>query len=140
MAKPARLAVLLSGGGTTLQNILDRIDARTLDATVAVVISSRSDAYGLDRARKRNIPAVVVRSKDYANFERMSEAIAAEIEKYPVDLIVMAGFMCFFKVPEKYIGRTMNIHPALVPAFCGKGYYGHRVHEAVLRYGAKVSG
>jgi len=140
MTTPINLAVLLSGGGTTLQNILDRIDAGTLDAKVSVVISSRADAYGLERARARNIPAVVISSRKHKDFESLSAAIADELEKHPVDLVVMAGFLCLFRMPEKFIGRAMNIHPALIPAFCGKGYYGHRVHEAVLEYGVKVSG
>jgi len=140
MAKPINLAVLLSGGGTTLENILQRIEAGSLDARVAVVIGSRADAYGLVRAKNHNVPTVVVSSKKHRNFDSMSEAIAKELDKHPVDLIVMAGFLCLFRMPDKFIGRAMNIHPALIPAFCGKGYHGHRVHEAVVAYGAKVSG
>ena len=140
MTPPINLAVLLSGGGTTLQNMLGRIDAGTLDAKVSVVISSRADAYGLERARETYIPAVVVSSREHKDFETLSAAIADELDKHAVDLVVMAGFMCLFRMPEKFIGRAMNIHPALIPAFCGKGYYGHHVHEAVLEYGAKVSG
>ena len=140
MPKPINLAVLLSGSGRTLQNFIDRIAAGKLDAQISVVISSRADAYGLERARNHNIPAVVVSSRKHSNFDALSEALAAELEKHPVDLIAMAGFMCLFRMPEKFIGRAMNIHPALIPAFCGKGCYGHVVHEAVLRYGAKVSG
>ena len=139
MAKPINLAVLISGSGRSLQNLIDRIAAKKLDAKVSVVISSRSDAYGLERARNHNIPAVVS-SRRHRSFEALSAAIAAELDKYPVDLVVMAGFMCLFRLPEKFIGRAMNIHPALIPAFCGKGFYGHHVHEAVLKYGAKVSG
>jgi len=140
MAKPINLAVLLSGGGTTLENILQRIEAGRLDARVVVVISSRADAYGLVRAKNRNIPTAVVSSRKYRDFDAMSAAVAGELNKKPVDLIVMAGFMCLVRIPEKFIGRAMNIHPALIPAFCGKGYYGHRVHEAVVAYGAKISG
>jgi len=140
MAKPINVAVLLSGGGTTLQNLIDRIAAGRLDAKISVVVSSRAKAYGLERARKHGIPAVVIPSRKYRNSEALSEAVAAELEKHPVDLVVMAGFMCFLRVPEKFLGRVMNIHPALIPSFCGEGYYGHHVHEAVLEYGAKVSG
>ena len=141
MAKPVNMAVLLSGSGRTLQNFVDRINAGRLDANVTVVISSRADAYGLERAGQNNIPAVCVPSGKYkGDFMAMSEAIAAELEKFPVDLIVMAGFMCLFRIPQRFLGRTMNIHPALIPLFCGKGYYGHHVHEAVLEYGCKVSG
>jgi len=140
MAEPINMAVLLSGSGRTLQNFIDLSDAGKLDAKVSVVISSRADAYGLERAKVRGIPAVTVASRDYADFTLMSEAIAAELENHRVDLIAMAGFMCLFRIPERFLGRAMNIHPALIPCFCGKGYYGHRVHEAVLEHGCKVSG
>jgi len=140
VATPIDVAVLLSGGGTTLQNLIDRIDAGTLDARIGVAIGSRGDAYGLERAMKHGIPTAVVSSRKYRSFDAMSEALAAELDAHPVDLVVMAGFMCLFHMPEKFIGRAMNIHPALIPAFCGKGYYGHHVHEAALEYGVKVSG
>jgi len=140
MAEPIQLAVLLSGSGRSLQNLIDCIEAGTLDARISVVISSRADAYGLERARNYDIPAMVVSSKKHRDFKALSVAIAAELDKYPVDLLVMAGFMCLFRMPDKFIGRAMNIHPALIPAFCGKGYYGHHVHEAALAYGVKVSG
>jgi formyltetrahydrofolate-dependent phosphoribosylglycinamide formyltransferase len=140
MAEPIRLAVLLSGGGTTLQNILDRIAAGHVDARVSVVVSSRADAYGLERARAAGIPTAVVSSRKYKDIYDFSETLLRELGNHPVDLILLAGFMCFFRVPDRFHGRVMNIHPALIPAFCGKGFYGHRVHEAVLEYGCKVSG
>ena len=140
MAEPVNLAVLLSGSGRSLQNLIDRIAAGKLDARIAVVISSRTDAYGLVRARNHGIPTAVIGSRMHKNFDALSAAIAEELDKYPVDLIVMAGFMCLFTMPEKFLGRAMNIHPALIPAFCGKGYYGHLVHESVLESGVKVSG
>lgn len=140
MAAPIKLAVLLSGGGTTLQNIIDRIAAGRLDARVSVVISSRKDAFGLDRAKAAGIPTAVVSSRQYREIEQFSNAILTEIDRHGVDLIILAGFMCLFQIPDRYIGRMMNIHPALIPAFCGKGFYGHHVHEAVLEYGCKVSG
>ena len=140
MPRPVNLAVLISGSGRSLQNLIDRIAAGRLDAKVSVVISSRADAYGLVRAKNHGIPNAVIGSRKYKNFDALSAAIAEELDKHAVDLIVMAGFMCLFKMPEKFLGRAMNIHPALIPAFCGKGYYGHRVHEAVLECGAKVSG
>lgn len=138
--KPIQLAVLLSGSGRSLRNFLNRIDDRDLDARVSVVVSSRADALGLEYARDAGIPAVVVESRQFPDFVAMSDAIAAELEKHPVDLIALAGFMCFFRVPDKYLGRVMNIHPALIPAFSGKGFYGHHVHEAVLEHGCKVTG
>ena len=140
MAEPINVAVLLSGSGRTLQNFIDRIAAGTLDARISVVIGSRADGYGLERARRHGIPAVLVASRRYRNVDAMGKALAAELDRRPVDLIAMAGFMCLFRIPDKFIGRAMNIHPALIPAFCGKGFYGHRVHEAVLGYGCKVSG
>ena len=140
MAKPIDMAVLLSGSGRTLQNFIDLHAAGRLDAKVSVVISSRSDAYGLERARRQGIPAVTAASSEYGNFGLLSDAIAAELDKYSVDLVVMAGFMCLFRIPERFLKCTMNIHPALIPSFCGKGYYGHFVHEAVIEHGCKVSG
>jgi formyltetrahydrofolate-dependent phosphoribosylglycinamide formyltransferase len=140
MAKPINLAVLLSGSGRTLQNFMDRIRAGKLDAQIQAVISSRADTYGLERARQNGIPAVVVASRKYRDFNSMSRALAAELDKWRVDLVAMAGFMCLFRMPDKFIGRAMNIHPALIPAFCGKGMYGHFVHEAVIESGCKITG
>lgn len=140
MAKPINMAVLLSGNGRTLQNFIDLRAADKLDAKISVVISSRADAYGLERAKNHGIPAVTIASRDCKNFDLMSDAISAELDTHPVDLIVMAGFICLFRIPDKFLDRAMNIHPALIPAFCGKGYYGHFVHQAVIEHGCKVSG
>jgi len=141
MANPANLAVLLSGSGRTLQNFIHRIEAGRLSARITVVVSSRADAYGLVRAREHGIPTAVVPSRKYRDdFDAMSRAILVELSRYPVDLVAMAGFMCFFHIPPHLVGRVMNIHPALIPSFCGRGWYGHRVHEAVLAHGCKVSG
>ncbi|HOZ49084.1 MAG TPA: phosphoribosylglycinamide formyltransferase [Candidatus Hydrogenedentes bacterium] len=135
-----RLAVLLSGSGTTLQNIIDRIDADELDARVCCVIASRHDAYGLERARKHGIATATIVRKEFVDTAAFSEAIWTEVRAHTADLVVLAGFMCLLDVPAEFDGRIMNVHPALIPAFCGKGMYGHHVHEAVLEYGAKVSG
>jgi len=135
-----KLAVLLSGTGRTLENIFDHIADGRLDAEVVVVGSSRADAYGLERARSRGVPTFVVPSREYRRTSEFSKAIFGELGKYDFDLLLLAGFMCLLELPQELIGRAMNIHPALIPAFCGKGYYGHFVHEAVLRYGVKVSG
>lgn len=140
MGKTINLAVLLSGSGRTLQNFIDRIQDGSLNARIHIVISSEPDAYGLERAKKYNIPTAIVRFDDFKDVNSFSEAITKEIGKYPIDLITLAGFICFYRIPDKYLGRVMNIHPGLIPAFCGKGYYGERVHKAVLEYGAKVSG
>ncbi len=135
------MAVFLSGGGTTLQNLIGRIDSGELPARVSVVLSSKEDAYGLVRARENNIPAVVVPSLKYGkDWQSMGRAINDAIQSYEVDLIVLAGFMCFYLIPPELEGKVMNIHPALIPAFCGDKLYGRAVHEAALKTGVKVSG
>lgn len=140
MAMPIRLAVLLSGGGTTLQNLLDRIAANRLDATVAVVVSSRAEAFGLERARRAGVPSVTVARRAHPDGAAFNDALHAALEPHAVDLVVLAGFLSLFEPRARYAGRVLNIHPALIPAFCGEGFYGHRVHEAVLAAGVKVSG
>jgi formyltetrahydrofolate-dependent phosphoribosylglycinamide formyltransferase len=140
MTRTLSLAVLLSGSGSTLQNLVDRIADGSLSARIACVIASRADAYGLERARRHNIPAILVERKAFQNTHAFSEAVWTEIRKHGVDLVVMAGFMCLIEIPGDFENRVLNVHPALIPAFCGKGMYGHHVHEAVIAYGAKVSG
>jgi len=140
MSGPIRLAVLLSGSGRTLQNFIDRSAQGELKARVVRVISSRSDAYGLERARAAGIETAVVRRGDYDGVEAFSEAITRQLDACNPDLVAMAGFMCYYRVPDRYLGRVMNIHPALLPSFGGKGFYGERVHRAVLEHGCKVSG
>jgi phosphoribosylglycinamide formyltransferase 1 len=135
-----RIAVLLSGSGTTLQNIIDHIDRGELDAEVVCVIASRAGAYGLERAKKHGIPAITVSRREAENADAFNSAIWEETGKYKADLVVLAGFMSLLKVPAAYKNRIMNVHPALIPAFCGKGMYGHHVHEAVIEYGAKITG
>lgn len=135
-----RLAVLLSGGGTTLQNIIDHVERGELVAQVSCVISSRKNVYGLERARTHGIPAITVAYKDYSDSRAFNQAIWSEIRKHPADLVVLAGFMSLLEVPADFAYRIINVHPALIPAFCGKGMYGHHVHEAVLEAGVKVSG
>ena len=139
-AMAAKLGVLLSGSGTTLENIFTHIEQGNLDATVSCVIASRSDAYGLERARNHGVPEATVARKEFADTESFNEALWGKIGEYEVDLVVLAGFMCMLTVPEDFANRILNVHPALIPAFCGHGMYGHHVHEAVLAYGAKVSG
>ena len=134
------LAILISGSGTTLQNLIDKINAKTLNANIQIVISSAPDTYGVKRAEQNNIPVTIVQRKGFNNSEIFSNTIINEIEKYSVDLIILAGFLHLFKIPDKYTGKAMNIHPGLIPSFCGKGYYGHHVHEAVIESGVKVSG
>jgi formyltetrahydrofolate-dependent phosphoribosylglycinamide formyltransferase len=138
--RPLRLAVLISGGGTTLQNFLDRIAAGALRAELAVVLASRADAYGLERARRAGIPALVVARKAHADAACFNDALHAALEPFAVDLVILAGFLSLFQPRARYAGRVMNIHPALIPAFCGPGFYGHKVHAAVIESGARVSG
>jgi len=140
MIEKINLGVLISGSGNTLQNFIDQIEQGKLIATIQVAISSKPDVVGLGRARKHGIPTAVVPYSNYKNVDAFSHAITAELDKYPVDLITLAGFVHFYKIPEKYKGKVMNIHPGLIPAFCGNNYYGRKVHEAVINYGAKVSG
>lgn len=135
-----RLVVLLSGGGTTLQNLIDRSERGGLPARVEGVISSRAGAFGLERARRHGIPAMAVPRREFADDGSFNEALWQAIEPFRPDLVVLAGFMSLLRVPPAYHLRIVNVHPALIPAFCGKGMYGHHVHEAVLAYGAKITG
>jgi formyltetrahydrofolate-dependent phosphoribosylglycinamide formyltransferase len=140
MDSPLRLAVLLSGGGRTLQNFLDLSAEGELLAEVVKVASSRSDAYGLVRAQKAGVPTSVVSRKDYADTESFSDDLSEELRSCEPDLVAMAGFLSYYRIPDDFQNRIMNIHPALLPSFGGQGYYGDAVHEAVLDYGCKVSG
>jgi formyltetrahydrofolate-dependent phosphoribosylglycinamide formyltransferase len=140
MNQPIRLAVLLSGGGTTLQNFLDRIADGRLQAQMAVVISNREEAFGLVRAETAGIPTFNAERKQFSSREEFSKAIFDRCREANADLVCMAGFLQLLYIPPDFIGKVMNIHPALIPAFCGKGFYGYRVHEAALDCGVKVSG
>jgi phosphoribosylglycinamide formyltransferase-1 len=135
-----QLAVLLSGDGTTLQNLIDRIGEGRLAAEIAVVIASRDEAGGLRRARQAGVPAVAVPRKNFSDVAAFNDALHAALAAYAVDLVILAGFLSPFELRQRYVGRVLNIHPALVPAFSGKGFYGMRVHQAVIESGAKVSG
>jgi len=137
---PLRLAVLLSGSGTTLQNLLDRIADGRLRVEIVLVVSSKADAFGLERARRAGVPTVAISRKEAGSVEAFSQRIFAACREARAGLVCLAGFLQLLRVPDDFLGRVMNIHPALIPAFCGKGFYGHRVHEAVLECGAKLSG
>jgi phosphoribosylglycinamide formyltransferase-1 len=134
-----RLGVLLSGSGTTLQNLLDRIADGRLDASIACVVSSKVDAFGLERARRAGVPAFVVERKGCSR-EEFSTRILDHCRDARAELVCMAGFLQLLEIAPDYAGRVMNIHPALLPAFGGKGYHGLRVHEAAIEAGVKVSG
>jgi phosphoribosylglycinamide formyltransferase 1 len=135
-----RLGILLSGGGRTMTNLQTEINAGRLNAEIVLVISSLSTVAGMERAREIGIEPVVLRRKDFADLDAFSGAIEQELEKAQVDLVVQAGWLCLWKIPDAYTNRVMNIHPALLPSFGGKGMWGHHVHEAVLKTGCKVSG
>jgi phosphoribosylglycinamide formyltransferase-1 len=140
MQRRVRLGVLISGSGSTLQNLLDCIAGNTLSADIAGVVASRADAFGLERARRAGIPVITVARKAYADVEAFNDALHAALQPLAVDLVVLAGFLSLFQPRAAYAGRVMNIHPALIPAFCGPGFYGDRVHRAVIDAGVRVSG
>lgn len=138
-----RIGVLVSGGGTNLQAILDAIDEKTITNTeVAVVISNNQGAYALERAKSYGIAAECISPKSFAGREAFNEALISRVDAYGLDLIVLAGFLV--KIPEamiaKYRNKIINIHPSLIPSFCGVGYYGLKVHEAALARGVKLTG
>jgi len=138
--RPVRIAVLISGGGTTLRNLIERIEAGTLDAEILLVVASTSKAGGLQFAEQAGIPSAVVRRKDFDSQDAFSAALFDRCRQAGVDLVVMGGFLKRVTIPDDFANRVINIHPALIPSFCGEGMYGHFVHEAVLDYGVKVSG
>ncbi len=137
--KPVRLGVLLSGGGRTLLNILEHIKVGKLPAEVAVVIASR-ECRGVQRSRDAGLDVHIVPYKGIPDTETYSARLLELLDAAKVDLVCLAGFLSFWKIPDRYLGRVMNIHPALLPRFGGAGMYGHHVHEAVLAAGCKVSG
>lgn len=135
-----RLAVLISAGGTTLQNLIDRIAAGTLPARIVQVVSSNAQVFGVERARRAGLRTAIVTRKESGTRAEFSRRIFDLCRESGADLVCMAGFLQLITVPEDFCNRVMNIHPALIPAFCGKGYYGHHVHQAVLESGVKVTG
>lgn len=137
---PLRLVVLISGGGTTLRNLIEKIATDQLDATIDLVVSSNPDAGGLCFARDAGIATKVVERRGAGDDAAFSRAVFDACRGADCHLAVMGGFLKFVTIPPDFEWRVVNIHPALIPAFCGLGFYGHRVHQAVLDYGAKVSG
>ena len=142
MEKTVRLGVLLSGGGRTLENILKHIRTGTLKglAEVAVVIASRPGIRGIEIAEAADVPAHVIRRKEFPSVQAYSDAMVKVLDEAKTDIVCLAGFLSYWIIPDRYLGRVMNIHPALLPAFGGDGMYSHHVHEAVLARGCKVSG
>ena len=138
-----KLAVLVSGGGTNLQALLDRMDMGGLpNVSVEVVISNNEKAYALQRASSYNIPSTIINRKNYSTQEQFEEAFYGLLTDYQIDLIVLAGFLLILpiKIVRHFKNRIVNVHPSLIPAFCGKGFYGLKVHEAALARGVKLTG
>ncbi|WP_313184422.1 phosphoribosylglycinamide formyltransferase [Lacrimispora sp.] len=138
-----KTGILVSGGGTNLQAVLDGIDCgRITNAEVTVVISNNRNAYALERARNHGIEALCISPVDFQEREDFYEALLSKIDQYGLDLIVLAGYLVAIPVSmiQKYRNRIINVHPSLIPSFCGKGYYGLKVHEAALARGVKVTG
>ncbi|MGI6586462.1 MAG: phosphoribosylglycinamide formyltransferase [Lutisporaceae bacterium] len=134
--RKVRIAVLVSGGGTNLQALIDAVDKGDISGEIAAVLSDRENAYGLERARKHGIKAIYIERK------QLAERLITELQKLNIELVVLAGFLSILdrELVKAYEGRIINIHPSLIPSFCGMGFYGERVHKAALEYGVKVSG
>lgn len=138
-----KVAVFVSGGGTNLQALIDAQQSGIIKhAEIAVVISNNPEAYAITRAENAGIPAVIISSKEYKEQSVFEEKLVATLNEYGIDLIVLAGFMRILSesFTSKYPKRILNVHPSLIPSFCGKGFYGLKVHEAALAYGVKVTG
>jgi phosphoribosylglycinamide formyltransferase-1 len=138
-----KIAVCVSGGGTNLQAIIDGIENQTItNAEIKVVISNNKNAYALERAKQHGIEAVCISPKDYESRDAFNEEFLAKLDSYEVDLVVLAGFLVVIppQMIKEYRNRIINIHPSLIPSFCGTGYYGLKVHEGVLARGVKVTG
>jgi len=139
----AKIAVLVSGGGTNLQALIDAQEKGTLaSGKLCLVISNNPDAYALERAAKAGIPSLVIRKKDLGSQEAFEDAMIQALDEQQIDLIILAGFMSILseRFTSHYENRIINVHPSLIPSFCGKGFYGLKVHEAALSYGVKVTG
>jgi len=139
-SSPLRLAVLLSGSGTTLQNLIDEISSKKFDAQINLVIASRPGLLGLERAAQAHLPNFVVDRKSFPTLADFSRQIFRLIDDAGADLVCLAGWLCLLEIPPKYAGKVMNIHPALLPSFGGKGMFGQKVHQAVLDHGCKITG
>jgi phosphoribosylglycinamide formyltransferase-1 len=138
--RPIRLGVLISGGGTTLLNFLDQIQAGQLNAEIPLVIASQKNCKGVERSLNAGLHCQVIRPRDFDSTQDFSDHVFAALRTAKVDLVVMAGFLSLLQIPDDFHHRVINIHPSLIPAFCGHGFYGHHVHEAAVERGVKVSG
>lgn len=140
MSDHFKISVLISGGGTTLRNLIEFRQRGALDANIEHVLSSNPAARGLEYANAANIPATVINHKDFDGVESFSDAVFSSIRDAQTDLVVMGGFLRRLKIPSEFENRVINIHPSLIPSFSGKGHYGSRVHQGVIDYGCKISG
>lgn len=140
--EPVRIGVLASGGGSNMQAVMDAIDAGRINGRIVLVIGDRSGAFALERARKAGIETAVILPGDYSSRTEFSRALADRLRAAETELVLLAGFMFITtaELTDAFPGSMINIHPALIPSFCGPGFYGHHVHEAVLAYGVKISG
>lgn len=139
----ARIAVLVSGGGTNLQALIDAEKSGALHSgSISLVVSNKADAYALERARAAGIPAVTILRADCGGQQGFEEKLIALLEREKIDLVILAGFMSILSesFTRRFENRILNVHPSLIPSFCGKGFYGLQVHEAALAYGVKVTG
>jgi len=137
---PLRIAVLLSGGGTSLENLFDHIERGDLDASVTVVLASKPRAFGLERARRHGVPAFAVSRRKHPDPTEFNDRLHEILERHEVDVVALLGFLSAFEPRERYRDCTLNVHPALIPKYCGHGFYGQRVHEAVVAAGERESG
>ena len=137
-----KIAVLVSGGGTNLQALIDAQGTTLVSGEIALVVANNANAYALERAKKANIPTAVVLKKQCGSQETFEEKLKEVLEEYGIEVIILAGFMSILSgdFTKQYPRRILNVHPSLIPAFCGAGFYGLRVHEAALRNGVKVTG
>ena len=143
MLRKARIAVLVSGGGTNLQALIDAEKSGIIKSgEISLVVSNKADAYALTRAENAGIKTAVVLKKECASREEFEEKIVKKLTDAGIDMIILAGFMCILseKFTSRYPKRILNVHPSLIPSFCGEGFYGLKVHEAALAYGVKVTG
>lgn len=137
-----KIGVLISGGGTNLQALIDEVEKGNVNGEISLVISDKKGAYGLERAEKHGIKTIALDRREFKNKAEFMKSLMDILSKESIELIVLAGFLTILSEEfiEKYRSRIINIHPSLIPAFCGEGYYGEKVHNAVLEYGAKISG
>ncbi len=137
-----KIAVMVSGGGTNMQAVIDEIEKGNINGSVEIVISSRDNVFSLKRAENHDIESVCIGKNGFPDLEKRTEEIIRVLEKKEIELVVLAGYMSLIdkRIIEKYPNKIINIHPSLIPSFCGRGFYGAKVHEAVLNYGVKITG